>query len=188
MTWRLVFSWTRREQRGRDVVESLDVAGLERGHGGRRVGHRLEDDLVEVDVAAVVPVGRLDHGDVVADDAVVEHERPGAHRVRCEVRALVCECRRREHVRVGPNAESRCVRWKTTVYGPRRDAVDDREVARADRAGSQEALNAGDDGLGVERRAVVELDPLPELNRVAQLVLRELGLRGCEQRQLAPGP
>ena len=35
-----------------DAVEHLDVARLERRRRRRRVGHRLEDDLVEVDVAS----------------------------------------------------------------------------------------------------------------------------------------
>ena len=71
-----------RELRRRDPVEHLDVARLQRRRRRGRVGHRLEDDLVEVDVLLVVVVGRLDHGDVVADDAVVEHERADADRVR----------------------------------------------------------------------------------------------------------
>ena len=46
---------------------------------------RLVDDLVEVDVAPVVVVGRLDHRDAVADDAVVEHERADADGIGAEV-------------------------------------------------------------------------------------------------------
>ena len=96
----------------RDLVEHLDVARLQRRRRRGRVGHRLEDDLVEVDVLLVVVVGRLDHGDVVADDAVVEHERADADRIRREVVAELGQLRRRQDVRVLPvNVESRAFRW-----------------------------------------------------------------------------
>ena len=55
----------------------------------------LEDDLVEVDVLPVVVVRRLDHGDVVAGDAVVVHERADADRLLAEVVAELGQLRRR---------------------------------------------------------------------------------------------
>ncbi len=81
ITRRLEVCWTAGSSVVETLIERLDVARLQRRRRGGRVGHRLEDDLVEVDVLLVVVVGRLDQGDVVADDAVVEHERADADRV-----------------------------------------------------------------------------------------------------------
>ena len=70
------------------------------------------------------------------------------------------------------------------MYGP--DAVTlstDAKSLACGRAGvGHEALDRGDDRLRVERRAVVELDPLAQLDRVAELVLREHRQRGGEHR------
>ena len=63
----------------------------------------------------------------------------------------------------------------------RGDAVDRRSRSRASSPGrSIIALDRGDDRLRVERRAVVELDPLAQLDRVGELVLRDHRQRGGE--------
>ena len=69
------------------------------------------------------------------------------------------------------------------------DAGDRRVVARAERAGiGHQPLHARDDRLRVQRCAVVEQDPLPELDGVAQLVRRDLRRRGGEHRDVLIHP
>ena len=58
-----------------------------------------------------------------------------------------------------------------------------KSLARVEPGSVMNALDRGDDRLRVERRAVVELDPLPQLDRVAELVLRD---RPAARRR-APG-
>ncbi len=78
----------------RDLVESLDVAGLERRGGGEVARLRGEDDLVEMDVLLVVVVRRPDHGHALARNVALEHERPHADGVVAEARAEIGElCR-----------------------------------------------------------------------------------------------
>ncbi len=79
----------------RDLVEGLDVAGLERRGGGEVAGLRGEDDLVEMDVLLVVVVRRPDHGHALARHVALEHERPDADGVVAEARAEIGELRRR---------------------------------------------------------------------------------------------
>src|SRR6266545_4834292 len=178
-----------RELRGRDSIERLEVAGLERGGCGRGVVLDLEDDLVEMDVLLGVVVRRLDDRDAVARDATVEHERADAHGGSSELVAELRElCGRHDHPRaVGELRRERRVR-RLEVEHDRvrtlgRDAVDRRELARAGRSLQRlMALDRRHDGGGVERRAVVELDPPAQRDRDGEPVLREPRQRGGELR------
>ena len=102
-----------------------------------------------------------------------------------EVGPELGQLRRREDIRVAAD-ERRVARFQVVDDGVRPgrgDAVDARVVAGPGRAGvGHEALDRGDDRLRVERRAVVELDSLAQLDRVAELVLRDHRHRGGEHR------
>ena len=72
---------------GRDEIDALRLAALERGHTGARLRDELPDDAVEVRGAGPVTprrlprVGRVpDHRRVVLGDVLLDHERPGADR------------------------------------------------------------------------------------------------------------
>ncbi len=176
----------------RDLVEGLDVAGLESRGGSDVAGLRGEDDLVEMDVLLVVVVRRPDHGHALARNVALEHKRPDADRVVAEVRAEIGELHRRHDPLVHEAEAERnvgCRQVQHHVVGPvGGDGGARPEDLCARGAWKRDvALERGGDSGRIERGAVVEEDPLPERDRHRQLVLRDGRGLGGEQRNDVSG-
>ena len=173
-TWRPVFSWMPGSTAGETLSSTWMSPASSAAAAAAASFIPSIDDLVEVDRVRLVVPGRLDERHT-AGLVWSYMNGPDADRVVPEVRPSLGERRRGEHEHVVAD-QRRVARLHVEhdrVRAGRGDAGDVGVVARARRArDGHEALDARGDRLRVERRAVVELDPLPELNRVGQLVLR----------------
>ena len=178
-----------RDVRRLDAVRRIDPAGEQVLRLRIRVVEDLEDDRLEVDVLLVVVVRRLRHRDVVLRHAFLEPVGAHADRALRKLRPELVELRRR-HDHSGPIGElgdERRVRRLEMddhrVGALRAHAGDRRDLARAPRPGQRQVtVERGLDRARVQRRAVVELDPLPEPDRDRQLVLGDLRQRSGELR------
>ena len=171
----------RRDVRRLDAVLDLDVAGTQRLGPRARVGHDPVHDRREVHFRLVVVVRRLHDRDVVAGDAVLEHERADADRALRERAARGERLRRQDHPgAIGELCRQRRIRRLQMQDDRRRvrrvDRADRRDLARTHGPLEGEVtLERRLHGSGVERRSVVELDAGADLDRVRELVLRHLG-------------
>ena len=176
----------RRDVLERDLADELRLAGLEQGGARAGLGDRPHDDAVEVRPAVPVVGVRL-QDQLVAARPAPEAERPGAGRDDARGGRLLHRLRAldRPEAAVGHVVEQRADgllrheadhvlardldRLHATVGEPPRE----QPVLRVQRPVDVEL-----DGLGVERRPVVELHPPPQVEGPRPAVRRRLPALG----------
>ncbi len=186
---------------GRDLVDRLRLAALERGDTGARFRNELPDDAVEVRGPGPIAPRRLSRvGGITHDRRVVlrdvfrDHERPGADRVGMHlVPGFPHGLGRHDRQRAG-RGQVQERRERGLEVDLERELVEDLRARVGGERGARAAglefriddpVEVELDRLGVERRAVVELDVAAQLEGDAAAVLRALPRLGEPRRQLS---